>query len=109
MLEKRTVVDRIEVDRDGVMCIRLTKEVLEDGNIIASTYHRTLIEPGASIDDQMATVNADLVGLNAAEATASDIGRLKAVAATVHTDTVIAAYEQERAEAAARREVAETR
>lgn len=104
MISKRTVLDRMEIDRNGVIGVRLAKEVIDDdGTVLASDFHRTMLPPGLDIDTQMAVVNQHLQQMNCAPVEADELQRIKAVAPIVWTDDVKAAYaarQQAQAEAA---------
>ena len=56
-LEERTVVDLLEVQRDGTVQVREAIEILRDGEVIATQYHRYVV----AIDDD----NPDLSHLDA--------------------------------------------
>ena len=45
-LEKMTVVDLVEVTRNGHIQVRKATLILEDGVEIGKTYHRHVISPG---------------------------------------------------------------
>lgn len=72
MLKKQTVIDRIEITRDGHIQVRRADLYIEDGIEKAKSYHRHVLSPG---DD---TVNED--------------ERVKAVAVAVWTTKVINEY-----------------
>jgi len=60
--QKRTVLDQVERMPDGHIGIRFVKqEIDEKGEVVSAEYHRTMVAPGRSIDQQMAAVNAHLV------------------------------------------------
>lgn len=65
-IERKTVVDQIEICRNGSINIRLGLLLVEDGAEIDCKYHRTVLEPGTTAIDQFAVVNAHLsaVGKN---------------------------------------------
>jgi hypothetical protein len=74
MLEKITVVDKIEALMDsGVIQVREAKRIMEDGKIISSSYHRSVVSPGQDYSDKPAQVQA--------------------ICAVTHTPEVIAAYQ----------------
>jgi hypothetical protein len=52
MLEKKVVIDKIEVLEDGHIQVRQATKVLEDGKEIGKTYHRWVISPGDDITKQ---------------------------------------------------------
>lgn len=63
MLEKRVVVDRIEVLEGGAVQVRTATrivEVAEDGkeNVISSTYHRHVVDAGADYSNEDPKVQA---------------------------------------------------
>jgi hypothetical protein len=82
-LEKKIVVDLIEILEPGIIQVRIATRIFEDGKEISSKLHRNLIEPGQNYSNQDA--------------------RVQAVCAAVHTPEVIAAYQaaQEAAKPAA--------
>ena len=72
-LEKQTVVDKIEVTEAGHVQVRTATRIVEDGNVISSSYHRHVVAPGADYSNEDA--------------------RVKAICAATHTAEVIAAYQ----------------
>ncbi len=72
MLEKVTVVDKMEVLENGCVQVRTATRIIEDGNQISSTFHRHVVAPG---DDYSA-----------------EDARVKAICAATHTADVVAAY-----------------
>jgi hypothetical protein len=72
MLEKVTVVDRIEVVENGSVQVRTKTAIMEDGKQISGTFHRHVVAPG----DDYSTEDA----------------RVQGVCAALHTAEVIAAY-----------------
>ena len=96
MYEKKTILDKIEITRDGTIQVRLAILVLEDGEEISSSWHRTSIPPGADPGAQMAAVNAHLQQMN--KATVTDFSLLTNIVPVVHTKEVKAAYQKKQAE-----------
>jgi hypothetical protein len=76
------VIDQITVTENGVILYREATRILKDGEQIAKTYHRTSLTPGQGLTGQPANVAA--------------------IANVAWTAEVIAAYEAQMAEAAAR-------
>ena len=72
MLEKIVSVALIEVVENGCMQVRTKTAIKEDGVEISSKFHRHVVVPGADVSAEDAKV--------------------KAIAASVHTPAVIAAY-----------------
>ena len=58
MLEKVSVVDRIEVLEKGQIQVRTATKILEDGNVISQTYHRHVLSPADDLTGQDARVVA---------------------------------------------------
>jgi len=73
MLEKITVVDRIEVVESGVVQVRVCTRIMEDGKQISSTFHRHIVAPG---DDY-----------------SGEDARVQAICAATHTAAVVSAYQ----------------
>jgi len=72
-LTKETVVDKIEVLENGCIQVRQATRIVEDGVVISSTFHRHVVTPLDSTEDEDQKV--------------------KNIAAAVHTDEVKAAYQ----------------
>jgi len=80
------VIDQITVTENGVVLFREATRILKDGEQIAQTFHRTSLVPAQ-----------DLTGVPA---------QVAAIAQAAWTPEVIAAYQAQVAEAAARMGVA---
>ena len=72
-LTKTTTVDQITVTENGIVLYREATRILEDGNQISQTYHRSSLTPAQ-----------DLTGVPA---------NVIAICNTVWTPAVIAAYQ----------------
>jgi archaellum component FlaF (FlaF/FlaG flagellin family) len=57
-LTKTTTVDQITVTENGIVLYREATRIMEDGNQISQTYHRTSLTPGQSLTGQPANVVA---------------------------------------------------
>ena len=57
-LSKETVVDQITVTENGIVLYREATRIMEDGNQISQTYHRTSLTPGQDLTGQPANVVA---------------------------------------------------
>ncbi len=57
-LTKTTVVDQITVVENGIVLYREATRIMEDGNQISQTYHRTSLTPGQDLTGQPANVVA---------------------------------------------------
>lgn len=57
-ITKSTAVDQITVTENGIVLYREATRVVEDGNEIAKTYHRTSLVPGQDLTGQPAQVTA---------------------------------------------------
>ena len=71
-LEKVISVDLIEVVENGCIQVRTKTAIKEDGVEISSKFHRHVVVPGADVSGE-------------------DV-KVKAIAASIHTAEVIAAY-----------------
>ncbi len=81
-LTKTTVVDQVTVTEDGTVLYRQATRIMEDGNQISQTFHRSSLTPAQ-----------DLTGVPA---------NVVAICNTAWTAEVIAAYQAQQAEIAAR-------
>lgn len=52
MLEKVSVVDKIEVLESGFIQVRRANKIMEDGKEIAKTYYRHILSPGDDITNE---------------------------------------------------------
>jgi hypothetical protein len=57
-LTKTTVVDKIEVLENGTLQVRSAIRVLEDGEVLSSSFHRHVLAPGADTSNEDAKVVA---------------------------------------------------
>jgi DNA-binding transcriptional LysR family regulator len=57
-LTKTTTVDQITVTENGIVLYREATRIMEDGNQISQTYHRTSLTPGQDLTGQPANVVA---------------------------------------------------
>ena len=72
-LTKTTTIDQITVTENGTVLYREATRIMEDGNEISKTYHRSSLTPGQDLTDVPANVVA--------------------IATTAWTDEVVAAYQ----------------
>lgn len=100
MIVKQTVIDQVEIRRDGTIQIRFGLLLIEDGVEIDSKWHRTVVPPGTDLDAQIAAVNTHLISMGKAEIDPSEIDRVKAVLPVVQTKAVVQAYHLKLAEGA---------
>ena len=78
MLEKRTVLDRIEIDSMGHVFMRFLKQVVDGGVVIASEPHRSVIAPGDDPQQQAALVSQHIQMLGYPAPAAEDVARVTA-------------------------------
>ena len=57
-IEKTTVVDQITITENGVVLYREATRIMEDGQQLSQTYHRTSLTPGQDLTGQPANVVA---------------------------------------------------
>jgi hypothetical protein len=77
-LTKTTIVDQITVTENGTVLYREATRIMEDGNEISKTFHRTSLTPSQDLTGQPANVVA--------------------IATAAWTPEVIAAYQAQIAE-----------
>ncbi len=93
-LEQKTLIDQIEILRDGTLRVRMNKTVVDGETVIASGYHRTVLTPGVDADVQLAAVNGHLAALGAAPVEDGEWDRLRRIAAVEHTPAAVASWRQ---------------
>jgi hypothetical protein len=76
-LTKEVAVDQITVVENGIVLVRETTTIKEDGVELSKKYHRTSFTPGQDVSSQPANVQA--------------------ICAAAWTDEVIEAYEAQQA------------
>lgn len=102
MISKRTGCGQIELTDIGLIFVKLTKQIVEDGRVIASEPHRFPVEPGESIDAAIAAQNAALgAQLGYPEVDSRDLPRLRRAVEMEHTPEVVEAFATFRAARAA--------
>ena len=57
-LTKNTVIDQITVTENGIILYREATRIMEDGNQLSQTYHRSSLTPGQDLTDVPANVAA---------------------------------------------------
>jgi len=57
-LTKATVVDQITVTENGIVLYREATRIMEDGNQISQTFHRTSLTPAQDLTGEPANVVA---------------------------------------------------
>ena len=100
-MEKRTVLDRIEIESDGTVFMRLLKQIV-DGEVLWSDPHRSVVYPAVLLSDQLATVNVHLAQMGWPEISADDATRLESHVRVARTPEIVVAWEEKTAAATAR-------
>lgn len=72
MLEKTTAVDKIETLENGCVQVRTVTRIMDDMNMVASSFHRHVIAPGDNFG--------------------GEDPRVQAICSAIHTPDCIAAY-----------------
>ena len=82
-LTKETIVDKIEVIENGIVQVRTSTRVLEDGVQLSSSFQRHFLEP--STKDSGSWADTDISGEDA---------RVQAIATATWTDAVKTAWQE---------------
>jgi DNA-binding transcriptional LysR family regulator len=48
-LSKQTLIDQITVTENGIVLYREATRIIEDGNVLSETYHRSSLTPGQDL------------------------------------------------------------
>jgi hypothetical protein len=57
-ITKQSVIDQITITENGVCMYRTVTKIVEDGIVLAQTYHRTSLAPGEDLTGHPPTVAA---------------------------------------------------
>lgn len=96
-MEKKTVIDQIEVRRDGTTGVRFLKLLVDDdGTEVLLGYHRTSIDKDTDVDLQMSMVNNHLDGMKAGVVSTDEIKKIREVNDFVKTKKAL--FDGERSE-----------
>lgn len=115
MIERKTVLDQIEIRRNGEVALRFGLLLVEDGNEIGCEWHRTVVPPGADPAAQIEIVNKHFaMGVERKDGSvmkpkpipADEIPRVAEVCKLIHKADVVKNY---KAEEEKRRKAAELR
>lgn len=83
MISRETVIDQIEIRRDGSTQIRFGLLLLEDGKEIDCKWHRTSVPEDGDFDRQMAAVDTHLQAMGHPAIKSSDKKRAQDVVGAV--------------------------
>jgi hypothetical protein len=92
-MKKRTLLDRLEIQADGTVFIRLLKQIVDGEMVEKSEPHRSVIYPSTSVTDQITAVNAHLAQMGWPGIPADGVERIVSHVKVVHTPEIIAAWE----------------
>lgn len=99
MIEKRTVLNKREIVRNGIVYLQFCKEIVDDGEIISSEYHRAAIEPGVDVDFVLSEVDRHLASMKCAAVGNSCKDKIRSTVRAEHTKDVVTKYQAAKADA----------
>jgi hypothetical protein len=70
-LEKQVVTDKVEVVENGTVQVRTATRIVEDGNVISTSYRRHTIPPGQDYSNECDKVRAICQATHTAECIAA--------------------------------------
>jgi hypothetical protein len=91
-IEKQTIIDQIEVTRNGTIQVRFGLLLVEDGKEIDCKWHRTTLPPGVDVDAQLAAVDAHMAAMNKGRIDVARLPELKSIVQLVHTPARVKAF-----------------
>jgi hypothetical protein len=103
-IERRTIINRTEFERDGKIFLVLLKQRLDGEEVVRSEILRIDFEPGADLEAAILVVQDHLKKTGEAEVEASEWDRARRLVASEHTPECIAAFMAKQALAAERME-----
>ena len=57
-LSKNILIDKIEIIENEILQIRERTDIVEDGQVLSSSYHRWVLNPGDDLADQDPRIQA---------------------------------------------------
>jgi hypothetical protein len=97
-IEKRIVFDRVEIDGDGRVHMKLQKQLVENGAVVFSEPHRSVIDPGVTPADQIEYVSANLKQMGWTDIPADAAAQITAHVKVAHTPEAITAWKAKTAD-----------
>lgn len=76
MIERKSIVDAIEAPITGGVGVRIALQLVENGVVLSSKWHRTMIPAEISPAEQLAYVNDHLAQMGEAAISGADIQRV---------------------------------
>lgn len=98
---RKSVIDQVEVTRDGHLQVRLLKKVIDNGVEIDIGYHRTVIPVGGNVELQMQQVATHLASLEFPLDDTEELAQLKQLSEVVFKPAKVAAFAEKMAIAVA--------
>ena len=77
MIEQRTMLDRVELGRDGSVSMRLALIIENDGQVLSTQYHRLALDIYGDVVEQMGGVVAHLASMGYPPLPESALGLLR--------------------------------
>lgn len=77
MIEQKTMLDRVELARDGSVSMRLALIIENDGQVLSTQYHRLAIDIYGDVVEQMGGVVAHLASMGYPPLPESALGLLR--------------------------------
>ena len=97
-----STVNQREITENSTVHVRIAKQVVDNGEVIAQQWHRCALEPGQNVEDMISAVDADLTKQGYGPVV--DWSGVRATVAAEHTPEVIKAYQDAQAAAQAARD-----
>lgn len=94
MIEKKTILDQIEITRNGTVQARFGLLLVEGGEQLSSKWHRTAFPPGHDVLTQLAVVNVHLDQMGYPPVTAEDAHRVSQFCNTAWAPDILATYQR---------------
>lgn len=100
-MPRKSVINQREITENGTIQIRIAKQVVDDGEVVASSWHRFVLAPGDDTEAMISAVDADLT--KQGYGPVQNWSTVRATVAAEHTPEVIKAYQDAQAAAQAAR------
>lgn len=94
-MPRQSVINLREILENGTLQVRIAKQVIDAGEVVASSWHRCAFTPGCDVEGTISAVDIDLT--KQGYGPVQDWSSVKALVALEHTPEVTKTYQDTQA------------